>query len=205
MQLGNYSLAILGGEERLINGATYVNMRHGQTYKLAIRNNDWKRCNAEVTVDGKRINTWRLNGNSGVQIEGEPDANGNVTGLFTFYRLGTVDASIVQVQDNDKTGLIQVVFTPELIEQPKPVYRDGSAIAKGINIEPTSYRGATTRGAHADGTGLSGQSNQQFGSAGHMPLDYNGQVILSLRLMEFEPVNLGPRPLNASLVPPRLV
>jgi len=199
MQLGNYTLTIVGGEERLINGATYVNIQHGKTYKLAIRNNDWKRCNAEVTVDGKRINTWRLNGNSGVQIEGEPDSNGNVTGLFTFYRLGTSDASIAQIADNNNTGLIQVVFTPE-----KPVLRDGSPISKGISNEPV-YRGATTRGAHAGGTGLSGQSNQQFGSAGHMPLDYNGQVTLSLRLMEFEPVNLGPRPLNASPVPPRLV
>lgn len=195
MQLGNYTLTISGGEERLINGATYVNLRHGQTYKLFLGNMNSKRCNAEVTVDGKHIGTWRLGAFGSATLERPADD----IGLFTFYRLGTTDASIVQVQDNDKTGLIQVVFTPE-----KPVLRDGSPLSRDINGQQVSYRGVT-RGAHAGGTGLSGQSNQQFGTAGHIPLDYTGQVTLSLRLMEFEPVNLGPRPLNASPVPPRLV
>lgn len=200
MQLGNYTLTIVGGEERLINGATYVNMRHGQTYKLSLRNMNNKRCNAEVTVDGKHVGTWRLRAFDSATLERPAED----TGLFTFYRLGTSDASIAQIADNNNTGLIQVVFTPELIEKPKPVYRDGSPPSLGIGEQQVSYRGVT-RSAHAGGTGLSGQSNQQFGTAGYMPLDHASKITLSLRLMEFEPVNLGPRPLNASPVPPRLV
>ena len=199
MELSNYRLTIKGCEERLINGGIYFNILQGQTYKLFLSNINSQRCKAEVTIDGKPVGTWRLGAFDSATLE----RPANDTGLFTFYRLRTVDASIAQIADNDKTGLIQVVFTPEMIIQVTPtVYRDGSPISKGISNEPVS-RGVT-RGAHAGGTGLSGQSDQQFGTAGHMPLDYTSQVTLSLRLMEFEPVNLGPRPLSASPVPPRL-
>lgn len=190
MKNGNYSLTIVGGEEQKIDGYTYVNMRHGNRYKLFMSNMSHLPCDASVKIDGKHVGTWRIYGQRPILIERPV----NDDGLFTFFRLGARAAYLSEIPDNENTGLIEVTYTPE-----KPFRPLVSHVS--VPISHKAYRSDSRSGA--GGTGMTGKSEQEFGSAAHIDLDHGNKVVLALRLVELrEPVE-QPRPMRAT-VPPRI-
>lgn len=115
MRVGNYTVTIEGGRE-LDNG--YIAVKDGSPYAPVLRNHDWKRCDAVLTIDGKEIQTFRLNPHQSLRIEGPPDDPQK--GRWTFYAAGSAAAAKAgegEVAKNEK-GLITVVFKPERREQP---------------------------------------------------------------------------------------
>lgn len=185
MYFNSFSLRIVGGQER---GGGYVDMRHGQKYSLQMRNDNRERCDARVEIDGQYVGTWRINAHSSVNI----DRPAHDTGQFTFYRLGSEESNLVQLNGaSPDLGLVKVTFTPER------------------RVEPVSYTSYTLTGARsfgvkdvtrgAGGTGLSGQSSQHSTQAQEIRHDYSRQTVIQLRLVCVD-VD-GPRPLMAHSTP----
>lgn len=115
MRVGNYMVTIEGGRE-IGNG--YIAVKDGAQYGLVIRNHDWKKCDAVLKIDGKEIETFRLDGHQSLRIEGPP--SDPQRGKFTFYQGGSTAAALADesaVSKDDK-GLVVVVFKPE--KQPSP-------------------------------------------------------------------------------------
>jgi hypothetical protein len=169
MRYGNYSVLVPEGVER---ESGYVGLPHGTQYTLRLGNHDYRRCDAEVTVDGKRVGVFRLNGHGSTTLERSPDDHGK----FTFYSSGTGDAGAAGeagVAAADK-GLIQVRFVPERRRKPvhtPPVVMRTATVAGGGQSQlygsarpmnsttPTSFNEEKTSGGI---TGLSGHSDQRF-------------------------------------------
>lgn len=189
MQHTNYSVDIPEGREQ---SDGYVHMRHGQVYTLRLVNHSALRCDAHVEVDGKHIGTWRLSSYGGTARLEHPV---NDQGKFTFYRLGSVEGAQAGLQVKNDLGLIKVTFTPERRYEPPPAqvtYRDVGASAV-FGVQSRDYQPKSRLAA--GGTGLSGHSNQHFGTASHMELDHPAAVVIHLRLVE---ANDEPRPLMAA-------
>lgn len=109
MYLNKFSARINGkGED-----SGYVEMKHGETYTIVLKNDHNVRCDATVEVDGKDIGTFRIEAHSNIYIE-RPS---NEQKKFTFYQLGTSEATqsgLNKVEKNEM-GLIKVTFKPEKI------------------------------------------------------------------------------------------
>lgn len=184
MYLNDFSVRIPEGKE--VSGG-YVEMLHGTTYRLVLRNSRNVSCDARVEIDGKHVGTWRIRGIQSITLERPAHDDGQ----FTFYKLGTRDGDAVELNGhNPSLGLIKVTFTPEKQKTPQRnevVYRGG--VAKGLGT------------LSAGGTGLSGHSNQQFVDAEYLDLDYSQQTVIHLRLVCNDS---GPRPLTrySTPVPP---
>jgi len=217
MYLNDFSVRIPESNEA---PGGYVEMRHGQTYTLKLRNSRNVRCDARVEIDGKHVGTWRVRTNSGITLE----RPAHDTGQFTFYKLGTPEASAAQLNGGDPNlGLVRVTFMPERERvyptawpkpwepwprppwQPWPIpYRhqyDWSASTKSLAEMPMA---GNYQSRSAGGTGLSGASGQQFVDAGHIDYDYSQQTVIHLRLVCKD--DHGPRPLTSTSnpVPPRV-
>ena len=167
MNLHHYSVTIPEGREA-VQG--YVSLTHGTRYTLELGNNDKWRCDAEVSIDGQKVGTWRVEKESSVRLE-RPVHD---TGCFTFYQHGTKEAAQAGIVNNDSMGVISVVFKPE-----QRVVR--------VDIAPIHFR--------FGGTGLSGHSKQRFTSV--KPLSYEDPkefITIKVCLMG---VTNEPRPLFA--------
>jgi hypothetical protein len=116
MYLNNFSARVPEG----IESGGYVEIGNGKQYTLMLKNDRNVACDAEVTIDGKPIGTFRIYANSGIRLERAP----NDTGKFTFYELGTDGArmSLLDLVPRDGLGLIKVIFTPEIYRQPVYTY-----------------------------------------------------------------------------------
>jgi len=189
MFFNNFSVVVEGGNE---SESGYVEMQHGQTYRLRLGNNQNRQADARVEIDGKLVGTWRIPQYQNIVLERPVNNNG----LFTFYRLGTVEAQIAQLQaQHPDLGLIKVTFTPE-----KEFRREPQAVYRGACGRSFS----TTRSA--GGTGLSGRSYQEFGTAHNIEYDYSQQVTINLRLVEAvqQPYAVRPLTQSATPIPPRV-
>lgn len=215
MYLNDFSVRVVEGTE---TPGGYVEMRHGQVYTLKLRNSRNVRCDARVEIGGKHVGTWRIRTNSGITLE----RPAHDTGQFTFYKLGTPEASAAQLNGGDlNLGLVRVTFTPEREKvyptawpeplpwtwtrgpTPYPQYDWSTSSAKGIaEGMPSASCGYQSRSA--GGTGLSGASGQQFVDVGHIDYDYSQQTVIHLRLVCKD--DHGPRPLTSTStpVPPRV-
>ena len=112
MQANSYSVRVIGGLE--VAGG-YVEMSHGQTYSLQLRNSRNTRCDASVYLDGKHVGTWRVPSHTSINIERPAHDKGK----FTFYKVGTSEARQAQLNESsDDLGLVRVVFTPEYEVRP---------------------------------------------------------------------------------------
>jgi hypothetical protein len=175
MRLGNYTVQIPEGRE---HASGYVEMKHGMKYTIRLSNSAKVRCDAEVEIDGKLVGIWRLPEEKMISLE-RPVHD---TGRFTFYRYDTPEARMAGLVKGDKLGLISVLFKPE------KSYLDLDSIP---------------RFSAAGGTGLSGESSQEFIQV--PPLDYDeaGFVRIHLRLASGMD---EPRPLTpaSTPVPPAL-
>lgn len=216
MLLNGYSVRIIGGKPE---HAGYVEMQHGKNYSIMLRNNNHRKCDAAVYIDGKHVGIWRIDAFDNIRL----DRPAHDDGKFTFYVKGTLSGKESGLDDVDSSdlGLIQVVFTPEK-EKDWSIYYSGTVYRKSSFSTPT--RGTATSAFFSDsstadttrtaplttqnssapekyisgGTGLSGKSDQIFGNAHSIEYDYSGQTTINLRLVAS---NGGPRPLTQFSTP----
>ena len=192
MRFGNYSVQIPEGTEK---DSGYVGMEHGKQYTIRIGNQCHRQCDAEVSIDGKQIGVFRLQGYQTMILERSPEDDGR----FTFYSSGTSDAEKAGEASvsNEEKGLVKVRFVPEKPRQ-QPVLRS-RGFGQGITTQSMgggmpAFPGAEMKTSGGI-TGLSGSSAQRFVDVGPIDRDEFAAVTITLRLVT---ANTGPRPLMAS-------
>jgi len=172
MKLQEFSVSIAEGNE---TDDGYVQMTHATPYTIVLCNDGDFRCDADVSVDGRLVGTWRVNKRETVGLE-RPVHD---TGRFTFYQTGTPEAAAAGIREDANTGLIRVIFKPEM------------RFFTLNSIDPLA----------AGGTGLSGQSAQRFTNVAALDHDEARFVTITLRLVALAH---RPRPLfpQSNPVPP---
>ena len=200
MKLGEYAVQIQGGRE-LDNG--YVEMAHNTKYKILLSNDSELDCDAVVEIDGKEVGIWRARSGKSICIE-RPVHD---TGQFTFYKLDTPEGRKIGLVANNKLGLISTLFKPEKPKAPTLDsfdFDDFTHDSFDFDPEGDSFD-FDFDDFSAEGTGLSGKSEQQFINV--EALDYNeaGFVQIHLRLICHDN-NDEPRPLTpiSTPIPPPL-
>jgi len=176
-------------------------MEHGGTYGIWLRNHTDERNDVIISIDGKEIGGWRLGSFVTATIERPPDD----TGKFTFYEIGSSESQKAGLDSiaRDDLGLVKVTFIPEhRVKSHAIPMLELKSYSRVKGTGQSVELGMKARGA--GGTGLSGRSDQEFGSARAIDRDYDRQVVINLRLVT-KPSD-EPRPLRASatsnLVPP---
>ncbi len=204
MQLGAYALEITGK----IDAGGYVHMRHSEEYSVRMHNQSGKRIEAELRIDGEHVGTWRLGPYQTAQIE----RPANVAKKFAFYASNshegmTVGAAMVAQQNR---GVVGVTFYPEKQAEPQ-VYRHPQWTYTADSNQTLSYGGNTMRnapiskGLESGVTGLTGHSNQSFGSVAALQRDYANAITIELRLVigeQSDPQPLPGRQRKISAPPP---
>ena len=222
MYLNDFSVRVLEGREQ---PGGYVEMRHGQRYRLQLRNNRPARCDARVEIDGQHVGTWRVEARTTITLERPAHDDGH----FTFYELGTPEAQSAQIADDAGAGLVSVTFMPEQVcaiswqwtgaipcEHPAPrvTFDDSSTFGRitlgGGTVTSNTVSARNLSSAQWDytagGTGLEGHSGQTFGPAGAILHDHSQQTTIHLRLVGGHKADDGPRPLTqrSNPIPPRV-
>lgn len=88
---------------------SYVEMKDGDHYRIALRNNGSTKCHAKISIDGNHVGTWILEPWSSATIERPVD----VAKKFTFFKVsssGGQEAGLVKGDPNN--GLVTVEFIP---------------------------------------------------------------------------------------------
>lgn len=202
MKVNDYTVRILQGSE---DNNGYVFLEHNIKYALMLGNIHPTSCNAQLEIDGINQGTWRIDRYSSIKLERPAHDNG----YFTFYKLESKQGSAVLDANNDNLGLVKVTFTPEKVKPVVCTY-DPSASKSYDSYNPT--REGAIRGGDkllsysAGGTGLSGKSQQEYGSAKEIELDYLQQTVIYLRLIAVKNNEDEPRPLTpfSNSIPPRI-
>lgn len=116
MYLNDFSVRIPGKKET----SGYVELNHGETYSINIKNSRSVRCEAIITIDGKDMGTLLLKPYESVNLE-RPI---NEAKKFTFYRIHSQEAadSGLNKVDRDELGLISVEFKPEKKVEPVVIH-----------------------------------------------------------------------------------
>ncbi|MGK7927526.1 MAG: hypothetical protein AB4290_20170 [Spirulina sp.] len=198
MQLNQFSVRITPGRE---TREGYVELEHNTQYQLNLGNLRPTRCDAKVEIDGKHVGTWRIERYRTITLE----RPAHDTGKFTFYELDTPEAHKIGLTEGDPNlGLIKVTFTPEREITPVPPAPSSnfSREAQMWRSSASSSKGFAKKARKAGGTGLSGQSQQQFSNAQSIAYDLSQQTIINLRLVAI--AKDEPRPLTpySTPVPP---
>lgn len=211
MYLNLFSVRIPEGNE--VPGG-YVEMTHGSTYTLVLRNSRVTRCDAQVYIDGKHVGTWRIPAQASIRLE----RPAHDTGHFTFYSIDSdeFEQAALNMVDRSQLGLVKVIFTPEVYPTTRVKdltdiyttnviwdYTDSNTTTSGTYTTYASGGGGTSSRAYsAGGTGLSGTSSQSFLPADNIRLDLSQQTVIHLRLVEKR--DDAPRPLTqfSTPVPP---
>jgi len=193
MELAGFAVRIPEGRE-VADG--YVELVHGTQYSLLLHNSTPLRCDAEVTIDTEVVGIWRVNAGSQVRLE-HPAQN---PGRFTFYQLGTQEAQSANLQHSAETGLIQVIFRPEL---PTTLPFKPTILAAPCARQDHDHAVNTrsSKGYTAGGTGLSGESQQQFTTVAALNYDAAATHIIYLRLVA-KATEVRPLKAYATPIPP---
>jgi hypothetical protein len=135
---------------------------HATPYTIVLANqHDELRCDAKVWIDGNVVGTWRVEPASRIRLERPV----NDTGRFTFFQTGTPEARQAGLDPaNPALGLIRVKFMPEAPRGPHILASSPGSLEDG-------------------GTGLSGHSEQTFGSAAAIRHDEFREVMSEIRLI----------------------
>jgi len=160
-----------------------------------IRNNNSRRCVAEIDIDGTSQGNFVVRPHSTVKIE-RPDS---VQRLFTFFLAGTTEARQSGIATGDsQNGLITVKCYLEKEEQEylctqsiTKGYRSADCRGGSSHLESMSFNSndalacmaAAAPSYRQGGTGLSGDSSQRFTSTS-FDRDYSTESIFHLRLVE---------------------
>ena len=210
MRHNNFSVRVFPGHEA---PGGYVEIEHGTRYRLRISNHRKERCDARILIDGKEVGIFRVGSHGHLELERPV----NDTGHFTAYLPDSAEGRQAQIAGNSQTGLIQVIFTPEVAARPLVTYRivneswnNGdpveyhyasyaeksatSAIDSGPSFATAAPMAAPPQYEQM-GTGLSGHSDQRFIDVPPLNYDYSQQTTISLRLVR---AKSGPRPLVSS-------
>ena len=222
MNINNFELSVLEAQHETQDG--YVELDHGQVYSLHLRNNHVDRdCDAQISIDGKDVGTFRIYKHSGLVLQ-RPVHD---TGRLTFYESASYEASQSGEQKVDKQdrGLIQVTFKASYSLAPsgsvvRPISTTGLGFNSTTNLKDDgheatctdfdSYESAGATKNYAAGgqhskcsrsaphyssgvTGLSGRSSQQFRDAAPLVYDESKTTVISLRLVV---AKKGPRELT---------
>lgn len=117
MRVNDFGILIPQGVEREDG---YVRMPHDTQYTIQLQSYSSYPADAEVTVDGRPIGSFRLDARGRVTIETPPDDPGR--GRFTFYKADTAEAGAAGVGDVEHAdrGIVRVVFKPG--RSRRPVY-----------------------------------------------------------------------------------
>lgn len=183
MRLDDYSFSIPEGRE---TEEGYVYLHHGTKYTIRLDNAGDRRCDAKITIDGKSVGSFRVDAYDSFLIERPAEEDG----CFTFYKSGSPEAESAQLGDDDSLGLISVEFRPE-------------RISSGIDSETKLYQSALRTPSEAGGTGLSGESKQEFNSTKALTSDPAEHVTIHLRLV-CEPNDARPLHKRETNIPPAL-
>jgi hypothetical protein len=156
----------------------YVQMRHNTKYSLNLKNHRRVPCDAEVTIDGIHVGTWRVESMNEIRIE-RPVHD---TGHFTFFEVGTHEAGMAGIGKNSDNGLVSVKFKPqkELVG------------LRASELPPRLGAGAT---------GLTGESQQRFVDAVRIDYDMARAFTIHLRLVSIKP-DIRPLAPRSTPVPP---
>ncbi|MEX1047975.1 MAG: hypothetical protein WED15_00500 [Akkermansiaceae bacterium] len=157
--------------QKLENG--YVEMGHNTQYSLNLKNHRLVPCDAEVTIDGIHVGTWRIESRGEIQIE-RPVHD---TGYFTFFQVGTEEADMAGITKNPDNGLISVTFKPK------------------------KERFVLNAGPLPGATGLSGESSQRFVNAIEIEHDMSRAFTIHIRLISKQP-NIRPLAPRSTPIPP---
>lgn len=90
----------------------YYALPHLNKYKIKLTNNRPSKCDAEVSIDGEIVGTWRVKAFSSTVIE--RPANLNREFIFVEEKSNIAEEAGIQDGDNSN-GLITVIFKPEKI------------------------------------------------------------------------------------------
>ena len=180
MRAGDFELCIVNGLE--LRGSSEVQLRHGQTYQLALTNHGALRCDVFLEIDGKDMGAWRIPAAETIFLERPLRQEGR----FTFFRLDSPEAKATGIPKEGTAGKVSAWFLPELIEleipfndrdlaslaaaKPEPIEDDEGKDSPSVLFaaKPT----AAPREGRVGGTGLTGKSEQQFGAVAE-PIDYD--------------------------------
>lgn len=150
-----------------------IGMHHRSQYILRLWNHHDTPCDATLRIDDKEIGTFRIEGHGAISIERPPQSDGR----FTFFQLGSKEASAAGLTDSDSLGLISVKFTPG-IRRPACCSSHPEGMARGMSF--------------GGGTGLTGHSAQGFSSATAIELNHAEAVIIHLRLVPMDSSDVRP-------------
>lgn len=221
MRVGNYSVLVEGGTEKT-NG--HVKIPHNQQFSIRLGNHDSSRqCDAELSIDGEHVDTFRLRAGQVFSVEGPTEGD---RGRFTALGVATeegLDAGSGGISRKEK-GLIVVRFLPEyVLSTPKGVRRhtdpcnavddddmggsgewsDKTLLrSSGPEASLSTGRSIRTMGGSAKPTaavtGLTGRTDQAWHSASQIDHDPALEVVISLRLATTEVPVEGVRPLKGA-------
>jgi len=201
MRVGNYSVHILGGRERSSN---HVEIDHGSQYSISISNHGYRRCDAEVWIDGDHVDTFRLDPHRTTNVQGPTKGD---RGRFTAFARDSADGQAAGLDSvpSENLGLIQVVFKPEkggrpvqspfrrkLVDFNCPEYDglyrkglDGNLRATFSSVAPrgSAVTMCSAPRGEAAGTGLTGRTDQKWYQADEIDHDCGNEVTISLRLV----------------------
>lgn len=142
MRVGDFSVVILGGRER---ESGYVHLLDGQAYKIRLANHTNRRCDVELTIDGKSLGSFRVEAYGRLDLERPPDDDG----CFTFYRADGEAGQQVGAGQIDKgdQGLVQARFKVEKPQfQGVPSYQ-GSQLVPAAHPQRVKHSGACGQSA----------------------------------------------------------
>lgn len=181
MKLGSFALNVSEGRE--VEGG-YVEIAHGTVYSVELVNNTYVETDVELKIDGKTIGVFRLYpyGKSTIQ------RGLNERGRFTFYRAETKEAAAAELGNvtKDDLGLVQATFYPakEKIATPLKATKSSRRFGPSGQNACGEMLCSCSMDFAAGGTGLSGNSNQEFINVKDIDRDHSRTTMISLRLIE---------------------
>lgn len=152
MRVGKFSVVIPGGHERETG---HVGLKNGAQYTIHLLSHVSERADVDLTIDGRPLGTYRLNGHGRLEIEGPPDDPER--GRFTFYKTKTEAAAAAgeaDVATADK-GLVVCRFKPEYAPKLSTYYNRQytNSGTDGYTFRSRSGPGGQSQGVPSFGTG----------------------------------------------------